>query len=59
MRALSEWVGDAYVDLSQPSSEMALQLENIHLQILTKAKVIWKDSLSYPLHMFMLDNTPE
>ncbi|KIL56589.1 hypothetical protein M378DRAFT_16983 [Amanita muscaria Koide BX008] len=52
MRALCEWVDKSYIDLSKPSSNMALRFENIRKEILAKVKVMWKGSPSRSFHLF-------
>jgi len=52
MRALCEWVDDSYINLSQPSSNMALRFEGIRQEILVKVKDMWKGSPSRSLHLF-------
>ena len=52
MRALCEWVDESYVDLSKPSSNVALQFENIKKEILAKVKITWKGSPSRSFHFF-------
>jgi hypothetical protein len=52
MRALCEWVDGSYVDLSQPTSNMALKLEKIREEILEKIKGAWNGSLSMSFHLF-------
>jgi hypothetical protein len=52
MRALCEWVDVSYVDLSRPSSNMALRFEDLRKEILVKVKDMWKGSTSRPLHHF-------
>ncbi|KAN0141542.1 hypothetical protein V8E53_000004, partial [Lactarius tabidus] len=44
VRALCEWADGSYVDLSQPTCNMALQLEKIRQDILEKIKSTWKIS---------------
>lgn len=51
MRALCEWVDESYIDLSKPSSNVALLFENIK-EILAKVKVMWKGSPSRSFYLF-------
>jgi len=52
MRALCERVDKFYVNLSQPSSDMALRFENIRKEILAKVKATWEGSPSRSFHLF-------
>lgn len=44
MKALCEWSGQSYVDMSRPTSQMALRLQTIREDIVKKVEGVWGDS---------------